>query len=253
MNKLKTVLVLLLTVLLIVILALLPQAMAGVSDFMGNKKPGTVSMQSVELAFDSDKADEPGYMMRKLALEQRMTTIPIDPVQASMTEGEVITAAKTGMDIYMEASMFDWFDITYQMAEPYLGVDPNDRNNNTIFWGVTFTAEDGPYHHLFMHIDDETGKVLFINYETYGEDKFNYDRPENQRRMMEGFVHSFFSPLNLTQLSEYENLLETSMLEQYVSDDVTCVRYTFEDAQYGTIHVEFYITPMGFCVYFPSE
>lgn len=251
MSKLKTGSVLLITVMLIAGLALMPQVAAAVSDFMENEKAGTAPMQSVELAFDADRAAEPGYMMRKLALAQRMTALPIAPEQAAMTEDEVYAAAEDGMDIYVESNMFAWLDISYRNAQPYLGVDPNDKNNNTIFWGVTFTAEDDPSYYLFLHIDDETGKILYINYVASEEDKFNYYHPENQRLMMEGFVHSFFSPLNLTQLSEYENLLETSVSEPYVTDDVTSVRYTFEDAQYGTISVEFYITPSGFHVYFP--
>ena len=247
---------LILTVLLIAVLALLPQAIAGVSDFIGNEKPGTAPMQSVELALGADKMDEPGYMMRKLALEQRMTTIPIEPEQATMTGEEVLTAALDGMTAYMEANMFTWFEYTFCGAEPYLGIDPMDKNNNTIFWGVTFAYDNydkDPYQNLFMHIDDETGKILYINYETYGEDRFKYYYPENHRLMMEGFVDSFFSPLNLTQRSEYENLLGESVVERDLTDDVTCVLYTFEDAQYGTINVEFYITPLGFNVYFPSD
>lgn len=253
MNKLKPVWVLLLTVLLIAVFALLPQAIAGVSDFIGNEKPGTAPMQSVALALGTDKTDEPGYMMRKLALEQRMTTIPIEPEQATMTEEEVLTAAQSGMTVYMEANMFTWFDYTFCSAEPYLGIDPEVKNNNTIFWGVTFTTKDDPYHYLFLHIDDETGKIIFINYETYGEDQYNYYYPENQRLMMEGFVDSFFGSLNLTQRSEYENLRAESVSEPKVTYDVTCMRYTFEDTEYGVINVEFYITPAGFYVYFPSE
>lgn len=253
MRKLKTITILLLTVLLIAALALMPKAVAGISDHMANEQPGTAPMQSVELALGTDKTDKPGYMMRKLALEQRMTTIPIKPEQAKMTEEEVFTATQDGMAVYMEADMFEWFEYTFSSAEPYLGIDPEDKNNNTIFWGVTFTAQGTPYHHLFVHIDDETGKILYIAYETYGEDQYNYYYPENQRLMMEGFVDSFFRPLNLTQRSEYENLQAESVSEPKVTDDVTCVRYTFEDAQYGIINVEFYITPVGFNLAFPDN
>lgn len=253
MRRIKTISVILLSVMLIVGMALLPQGIAGISDLLTNEKPGTVSMQTVELALTSNKTDEPGYMMRKLALEQRMTTIPIKPEQAKMTEEEVITAALDGMTAYMEANMFTWFEYTFCGAEPYLGIDPMDKNNNTIFWGVTFAYDEDPYQHLFMHIDDETGKIIFINFETNGEDRYKYYYPENQRLMMEGFVDSFFGPLNLIQRSEYENLHAESVSELTTPDDVTSVRYTFEDAQYGIINVEFSIYPFGFYVIFPDS
>lgn len=253
MNKLKTAAVLLFTVMLIAVMAMLPRTVAIISDLVANEKPDSAPMQSVELAFDSDRIDEPGYMMRKLALEQRMTSIPIEPEQASMTEEEAIIAAQVGMDYYTEANMFEWFEYTFCSAEPYLGVDSENKNNNTIFWGVTFSTQNEPYHYLFLHIDDETGKILYLSYETYGPDQYNYYYPENQQLMMEGFVDAFFRPLNLTRRNEYENLLGESVVEQDLTDDVTCIVYTFEDAEYGTIHVAFHISPEGFHVYFPSE
>ena len=139
--------------------------------------------------------------------------------------------------------------------EPYIGIDPADKSKNIIFWAVTFTVKKSPYHQLFLHIDDETGKILYMEYETDGPDQFNYYYPDNQRLMMEGFVDSFFGPLNLAshQLSEYKNLVSQNVMERKLTDDVTCVRYTFEDSEYGIIHVEFHITPKGFLVSYPSE
>ena len=255
MRRIKVISVILLSVMLIVGMALLPRGIAGISDMLANGKPGTVSMQTVELSVYSHQTDEPGYMMRKLALEQRITSIPIRPEQAAMTEKEVITAAMDGMMVYTEAKMFEWFEYDLCIAQPYLGIDPEDKSNNTIFWGVSFSHETNPYHSLFLHIDDETGEIIYIYYETYGADQYNYYDPENQRLMMEGFVDAFLRPLNLTfgQLGEYKNLQDASAVEQTLTDDTTCVRYTFDDARYGTIHIQFHITPHGFYVHLPNE
>ena len=255
MSRLKAVFAVLISLALIAGFALLPKGIAIVSDFLSNGKPGTASMDTVELTVYSDQTDEPGYMMRKLALYQNMTTIPISPDQAKMTEEEVLTAAIEGMTLYMEANMFEWFEYHYSGVEPYIGIDPADKSKNIIFWAVTFTVKKAPYHQLFLHIDDETGKILYMEYETDGPDQFNYYYPDNQRLMMEGFVDSFFGPLNLAshQLSEYKNLVSQNVMERKLTDDVTCVRYTFEDSEYGTIHVEFQITPKGFLVSYPSE
>lgn len=253
MRRLRTFLILLLVVALIALFAVMPKLAAAVSDHFTNERPGSAPMQSVELALSSGKADEPGYMMRKLALEQRMSTIPIEPAQASMTAEDALAAAQDGMTAYMEAHMFEWFEYTFCSAEPYLGIDPDDKTNNSIFWSITFATQSDPYHYLFLHIDDETGKILYLSYETNGPDKYNYYYPENQRLMMEGLVDAFFGPLNLTQRGEYENLLGESVIEKELTDDVTCVVYTFDDAEYGTIHVAFHITPEGFHVYFPNE
>lgn len=255
MRRLNATGAILLALLLIAGMAMLPRGIAGISDLLTNEKAGTASMQTVELDFYSAKKDEPGYMMRKLALEQRMTTVPIKPEQAKMTEAEVLRAATDGMTPYIEANMFKWFEYQYCSTEPYLCIDSENKNNNTICWGVTFAVENKPYHNLFLHIDDETGKILYINYETDGPDKYSYYYPDNQRLMMEGFVDSFFGPLNLAshQLSEYKNLVSQTVAEQKLTDDVTCVRYTFEDSLYGTINMDFQISPTGFNVTYQGE
>lgn len=257
MRKVRTFCIVLLAIVLISLLAIMPQVISKVSDFLGNEKPGTAPMQSVELALGTDKSEQPGYMLRKLVLEHRMNTLPIRPEQVKMTEDEVLSAAVDGMTRYVDANMFAWFEYDHFSAEPYLGVDTENTNNNMIFWGVTFSTKtstkNDPYHYLFLHIDDETGKIIYIAYETYGEDYFRYD-PENQWFLMEGFVDSFLGPLNLTasQLSEYDNL-QGSAVEQNSTDEETSVLYTFEDAEFGRIHVSFVITPVGFHIYFPSE
>ena len=255
MRRLNSTGAIILAALLIAGMAMLPRGIAVISDMFANEKSGISSMHTVELNFYSEKTDEPGYMMRKLALEQRMTTIPIKPEQAKMTEDEVLSAATDGMTPYIEANMFNWFEYQYCYTEPYLCIDSENKNNNTICWGVTFVVEKKPYHNLFLHIDDETGKILYINYETYGPDKYSYYYPDNQRLMMEGFVDSFFGPLNLTshQLSEYKNLLSQNVTERKLTDDVTCVRYTFEDSRYGTINLDFQISPTGFNVAYWGE
>lgn len=253
MNKMKTGFVLLIAVLLVIAFALMPQAVAGISDLIGNEKPGTASLQSVELAFGVQKAIEPGYMLRKMALEQRMSTIPITPEQTAMTQTEAIEAAEAAMTGYVEAKVFEWFEYTFCSAEPYLGIDPDDKNNYTIFWTVNFSHDSEPYRNLFLHIDDQTGKILYIDYVTNGEDKFNYYYPEDQRLVMEGFVHAFLGPLALEGLTEYEyeNLLGLSVTEHKTTDEVTCYLYTYEDSQYGSIQIAFTIKPAGFYVTFP--
>lgn len=254
MPKLKTVFTVLAALILIAGLALLPQGIAGISDLMTNEKPGAASIHTVELSLYSNQTEEPGYMMRKLALEQRMTTIPIEPEQASMTEEDVISAAMDGMTIYMEAGVFEWFEYTFCAAEPYLGMDPENPDNNSVFWGVTFSHDEKPYQYLFLHIDDETGSILYLSYETYGPDMYNYYYRENQLLMMEGFVDAFLRPLNLTigQLEEYDGLLGSGVEEQELTDDVTCVMYTYEDAVYGAVYVTFHISPEGLHV-FPGQ
>lgn len=247
MNRIKTVFAAALALVIVAAMAFLPRWMAGMSDALSNEKPGSASIQSVELALHSDQTEEPGYMLRKLALEQRMKTIPIQPEQANLSKIEAITAALKAMEAYEKAGVFEWFEYTFSDAEPYLGVDPENKNNNSVFWGVTFSREEKPYHNLLLHVDDETGKILYLSYETYGTDAHKYYEPENQRLMMEDFVDAFFTPLDLAsdQMREYKNLVGVDAAEQALLDDAAIVEYNYEDAAYGNVFVTFMVSPNG--------
>lgn len=252
MRKIKTTVAVLSALLLLALLAVMPQAAARISDLLGNEKPGAAPMRAVELAVGTDKTDKPGYMMRKLVLEKRMVSLPIQPEQASMTEEEVYAAALDGMAAYREANIFSWFKYDFRSAEAYLGIDPEDKNNNMVFWAVTFSSQVEPYRHLFLHIDDETGKILYIVFDTYGEDPYVYSDSESRQRMMEELTDSFFDALNLSQRDEYEALLGEGVSQPQVGEDFLCTHYTFVVSEYGVIDIEFIIYPGGFYVYFPA-
>lgn len=243
MNKMKTA-ALLLSLLIIAALSILPRAVAVISDIRATEKPDSAPMQSVELDFDSEKAENTGYMMRKLALEQRMNDIPIESEQASMTSEEVVNAAVAGMEAYTQVDLFEWFDYNYCSTEAYLAVDPEQKNNISVIWGVTFWNENDPYNYLFLHIDDETGKIVYINYETADKEPYLALDREKQVKMIEGFADAFFRPLNLMMDAE----LEVSMTDRNILDNGIDAKYTFVDAEYGTICVEFHIRPERFWV-----
>ena len=100
MTKVKKTAVVLLAILLIAGFALLPQAVSALSDRKENRKAGTAPVQSVDLIIDSIPNSEanavatPGYMLRKLAMEQNMTSVPILPDAAVMTQAEALAAAR---------------------------------------------------------------------------------------------------------------------------------------------------------------
>lgn len=261
MTKVKKSAIVLLAIVLLAGFALLPQAVSALSDRLENRKAGTAPVQSVDLIIDAipnsetDTIGTPGYILRRLALEQNMTSVPILSDAATMTQDEALTAAQEAMDAYVQNSVFEWFEPTYSMAQPYLGVDPDNMSNSAVFWGVTFTREEkAAYHSLFVHIDDQTGKIVYIKYETYSKNGYPFYYPENQRLTLEGFVSAFLYPLGLEGVDtrEYEGLVDIGISEENLSDGYLCTQYTFVDAQYGKICLEFHVTPSGFYVHYPK-
>ena len=252
MRKLKTPLVLVLTGLLFMFFAVLPRLTGVFYDDMLRGQSGTAPIQSVELELHDMDSDAPGYMLRKLALERSMTDVPITPQQASTTEEEAIATARACMEIYVDAGIFEWFDCTYQGAEPYFGLEPSDKSRHMIFWSVIFINEASPYQSLLLHIDDETGKIIYIKYEDYGPTR-EFANAEAAEQLLDRFFHAFLSPLSLlpSQLGTYENLDGSVSQETTHYINGSDVIFTYRDAQYGDVYVVLTVTTTGFYSTFP--
>ena len=92
-----------------------------------------------------------------------------------MTEDEVFEAVNALMDQYVAAGIFRWFPETARDAQPYLAVSADDAYNSGIIWAVNLTKEDDPYHNLFLHLDDETGKIIYVDYVNHDPDSYLCD------------------------------------------------------------------------------
>ena len=252
MRKLKTMLVLMLTGVIFAFFAVLPRLAGAFSDDRLRGQSGSASIQSVALELHDMDSDAPGYMLRKLALERFLTSVPITPQQASMTEEEAIAAAQAGMDIYVDAGIFEWFDCTYQGAEPYFCLEPSDKSRHMIFWSVIFINEASPYQSLLLHIDDETGKIIYIKYEDYGPTR-EFANAEAAEQLLDRFIHAFLSPLSLlpSQLETYENLEGSVSRETTHYINGSDVIFTYRDAQYGDVYIVLTVTSTGFYSTFP--
>lgn len=251
MNKWKSFLTALLASALIIACAFLPQMTASAMDWTKNGKNTSAPIQPVELNFHD--GTQPEDMVRKMAVEQRMYTIPIDLSEASMTKDEVYAAAERCMADYVDAGIFEWFSYTNREAESILGIDSTDIDNTAIIWSVTFVNENDPYQYLFLHLDDETGKILYLFYENY-EKHIVY--PENDPAYaaqmnfsLDRFTQIFFEQLGLSDIRQYNDSNE--LYTQGVVDGGVYVRnYCIGDKTYGEINIEFYATPAGFYFYY---
>lgn len=251
MRKLIPAISALLAAALIAAGAFLPQITAFLMDQAEKGRTGSAPIQSVELNLRDETAAE--YAAQRLAMESHMYAVPIDLQVASMTEEEVYAAVEENMKDYEAAGIFDWFPYTSRSAEPYMGIDAGNISQTGVFWGVTYVNEKSPYQYLFVHIDDETGKIYFLNYEDYGkESAYSETSPEYTAQMnyiLDNFTRIFFYQLGLAEVRQYydsEGLVE----QEEVDGDVHLRRYRMGDAEYGEITIEFYANPAGFHLYY---
>ena len=251
MRKIRIPILLLLTAVLIAAGALLPRIVAAVQDTVHTNKAGYSDIQSVALEFGESKDQAAVRMMKKLTLEKNMHTLPIDTAEASMTEAEVYEAVEACMDVYVANGLFRWFKDTYRSVEAYLAIDPDNANNISVFWAVHIVKEDDPYHNLFLHLDDETGKIIYLDYVNYEPNETTYTPgeafTETLYREAEAFTSIYFDQLGLTDMASHA---QVEVLER--DGDVLELRYTFSDEEYGELTIEFYVQTNGFYIHFPD-
>jgi len=250
MRNFKTSLLILLTVLALAACAALPAIAAAVQDSATVHHLGHSQMKSMELDVNKHRQTIP--TMGKLALLSNMESIGIDPDQASMTQEEVFKTAQEQMKPYEEAGIFQWFDVTLRSAEPRLGIDLKDANNFMVYWTVSFVNEDGPGQWLNLDIDDETGRILCIYYGVYGS--YSMDGVwQRNKVIMQAFTDIYFSQLDLTGAKEYALSTESGYAYSERDGGVSSALYSFGDADYGEIQLEFYVEgPGGFYLHFPT-
>lgn len=249
MKKLKSALLILLTAALIVCGAVLPGAASAAMDHMDSQNPGSAQIQSVQLQFDGSDPSEP--LIRKLAIRSQMDTIPITASGAAMTEDEVFSAVESCMDMYVSNGIFSWFEDTYRTAEPYLAINPNDTDEYYVFWAVHIVREDDLYNNLFLHLDDESGKILYLDYVTYDPDRSFF--PEDQAYALDALTGIYFEQLGLSEMADPSLSTDVTVYDNIDgADDVWSRRYTFRDSESQGFTIEFYVKPKGFYILFPN-
>ena len=249
MRNLKTSLLILLTILLLAGFAALPVIAASLQDNKAINQSGYQQMQTIKLDYGNEKETLP--IMGKLALFSIMQTIDIDSSQAFMSPEEAFLAAETQMKAYEDAGIFQWFDVALRSATPKLGIDPNDAANYVVFWTVTYISEKKQNQTLILDIDDETGKILCIRHEIY--QSYSMDGVwERNQKIMDAFTNIYFSQLGMTTAKEYAE--SEAGFEYYERDGgVLNALYSFGDAAYGEISIDFYVEGGGgFYLYFPN-
>lgn len=249
MHKLKLILILTVTVGLVTAIAFLPQAAAVMQDtaIHGEVKYG--DMQTVELHFGTEADREPVDIptFEKLGMMRQPLYI-ISDEKASMTQEEVIAAIDTGLAPYYDVGLIvsDWSEAKPSLT-PYLAY--GEGSNYCIFWEVVLWGKcDNVYYFLSLYIDDETGKIITIDYMV--DDAIIFDIAD-QAYYMTQFTEIYFDSLELSTSADH---LNSEQLVEDISLDLpgrTALRYTFGDAVYGEVSIEFYIHESGFYVQIP--
>lgn len=250
MTRLRTILILLLSVALVVLFAWLPQIVASVSDVFTGSQSGTVPMEALQTTLPQENPEEDA-IWQLLSMARGMYTVPMDTEQATMTREEVEQTVAGHLREYYDAGILPEFEISYMDIEPFLGVPMEGGTTYFgIFWSVTLANTGDPYHYLFLHMDDATGKIIYINYETYGVETATYESlydEENEAasQRLNTLSDIFFRQLGYSDAADYARATGVGYDYRPLDDGVASLTYSFGDAEYGEIGVTFYTYANG--------
>lgn len=249
MGKLKTVLILLLAAAVIVGCAYLPGFVGTMQDNAENEVR-YAEIQALQLQLGNAQRGELP-MLGKLSLLKRGTTMEIAEEDAPMLPDTVLDRSHTEFSRYMDCGLIHTeLDFSKIWATPFLVFSPEDPDVNFIYWSVE-VLDSSVNTSLTLLIDDETGKLLRIDYYT---DEWYY-APEEQYYLLDTFYNVYMESLDLIEeLKAREDAVSDreTFTEDISTDGSAGIRVRFSDPEYGEVNLDFYVHPNGFYCYFYS-
>lgn len=235
MGKVRSSLILLLTIVCIGLLAFLPQFTGWVQDAAALGEVSYGQSSAVELEIREDM-----HALGKLALLCRMEgVLEVPEAMAEMTMEEAEQAAVDALRPYMEAGLIPEFTAWHVEARPLLILTPEAVDLAGLLWAVTIFADDEGVLNVHLDIDDATGALLRLSF------SYEYWEQTDLSGSLSRFAEVYFAGL---ELEEYEQFATDDLEGQYIGDDVEGIRYRFGDIVYGEVNLDLFVHRYGFYV-----
>lgn len=236
MKAIKNLCVLLLTAAIIVVAAQLPKITAILQDSTGNQQVQYGEINSIQLDMRKQLTT-----IGKLSLMPYLDSwIEISEADASMPMSEVNSVVTKAFEPYYAAGLMVPMEKAYSEFRPQVVQNPDDPEIYTIIWTGQIVQDTEPYPMIEIGIDDETGAILYIN---YNAGYFLYDEAELLNNIYL-FSEIYFNALGITNYRDY------IQDEIFYGDNVNGITYTIDDAEYGKITMNFESFGSGFHISF---
>jgi len=240
MKKIRTWLIIFLTIGCIALTGLLPGIAGRIQDKQILNRVGYSQSSQVELQIREDMRP-----LDKLRMFTRRTAlIEIPSSLARMTPEEAEQAAKAALEPYMDLGLMPEFAPDVYEIRSML-IQTEDQTGLTgIIWSISLTGspEGDPY--VGLDLDDATGKLLRLYFSWE-----NWDRTD-QDTCLTQFADVYFTGIDLPDYAAYA-VSEPEI--PYAGEYATVRRFRFGDAVNGDLTVDLCIYPFGFYLNLPER
>lgn len=238
MGKVKSSMILVLTIGAICLMAFLPQITGWAQDATVLEQVDYRDSAQVQLEIQHDMP-----LLGKLALLCRMEgVLEVSEAMAKMTAAEAEQAAVDALKPYMEAGLIPEFTVWHVEARPMLILTPEEADLAGLVWATTILADEEGVLNVSVDIDDATGTLLRLRF------SYEYWAPTDLSGSLTRFAEVYFADL---AVADYEQYATDDLETRYIGEDTVGQRYRLEDPVYGHANLDLYVHQYGFYVTTP--
>ena len=242
MGKVKNVLAVLLTVLLLVGGSLLPSA---ATYFQDQSTANAVQYENIEAL--QLKLEEEALSMtyqEKMFLLMHGMGMEITDEKTNLKEEMVMEAAYAALMPYMDLFLGGSFDNDYIEYYPVMVYDESDPSRYIYYWHVVMSLDISMNDSLSVILDDETGKILaieMIDPEFMIEEKY-------LQKLQYTLASIYFADLGIEPVAEWPVEVESY---DDTGSSLAATGYVFIDEIHGAeINAQIGVRTDGFYIYF---
>lgn len=238
MRRIKVALIFLFCAVLLAGGAVFPWLVAYFQDLADMDQVRYGDIDVIQLNFEQER--QVLTILGKLNLLQSAEMLEVSDAEAQMDRGELYATIQKVLLPYCDVGLISSEWDSDLECTAILAYDPEDAGRYMILWNVYFMNSD-PHRGLTMYIDDETGKILFID---YFSEEFCYEMEKNGLDYilcLELFYKIYFDSLEL-EMPEMEPVEEVNVPEA----GSAAVESHWGDVLYGEFSVRFNINSVGF-------
>lgn len=242
MKKWKIPLVLLLTLALLIAGAILPGIVAAVQDSTTVNQPGLGTIPSIELELTRVQTSCP--VLGTLAMIREGQFYSIAESNAAMSTDEAISAVETALAPYYEKELipYNWSDVGVS-ATPHLVYHTGNSTFSGILWVISI-AWDSNAHFLDIYLDDATGKLVYLHFNSAQMDVYT---PE---AYAEEFCAAYFESTGLDDVLDDPEAYGVESITRYDSGlklpQDKSIAYSLTSKEYGNLTLRFNVYERGF-------
>ena len=242
MGKVKNVLAVLLTALLLVGGSLLPSA---ATHFQDKSTANVVQYENIEAL--QLKLEEEALSMtyqEKMFLLMHGAVMDVTDEKTNLKEEMVMEAAYAALMPYMDLFLGGSFDNDYIEYYPVMVYDESDPSRYSYYWHVVMSLDMSMNDSLSVILDDETGKILaleMIDPELMIEEKY-------LQKLQYTLASVYFADLGIEPVAEWPVEVESY---DDTGSSLAATGYVFIDEIHGAeINTQIGVRVDGFYIYF---